>query len=744
MKQFRITDSGSLASRRGQLFLAAVIVVVTLAAYLPVLDGNFIWDDSPLLLDNSTIKAPNGLRRIWFSTESPEYLPLTFTMHWVEWRMWNGRAAGFHVVNVLLHAASAVLLWRVLRRLNVPGAWLAGMLFAVHPVAAASAAWISERKNTLSMALCAASLLAFLRFDEKAEESGNRRLENWEIGNLKKREGEKNSETADFRGPDLPISHSPDFPISQLPIYLLSIILFLLALLAKTSVVMLPVVLLLCVWWRRGAIGRKDLLRSGPFFALSLALGLVTIWFQQKAIADAVVHPEGAASRVAGAGWVAWFYLYKVLLPAGLCALYPYWKVDGSRVLPFMPLLLLAAGAALLWARRKSWGRAPLFALGCFLIILLPVLGFLDMSFMRFSLVADHLQYAAMAGVIAFGAAILARAATATGGARLAGVAAAVVCVAVLGASTFRRAWIYADEGRLWRDNAAKNPTAWAALENLGNRQFQAGAYDKAIPLFDEAIRANPRLPEAYYNRAYAYLRSGRPDFAIRDCDEAIELRPDYAEAYNIRGVAYGRINRYDISFRNYDEAIKLNPKYAEAYNNRGNACVATGRFEQAIADYGEAIRWRPDFAEAYCNRGNARVATDRLAAVKDYTEAIRLKPDYAAPYRDRAAAWYYMKEYDKAAADVETLQKLGGEADPGFLKEPRSRQGTGEVAGPSARPGPQSDGRRRPRCRDGHASVWGRGQSTRSRLPPPRGYPARPGGGLQGARRVEFPRRLE
>jgi len=449
MPQGATTGFNSLLAPRGWILPAAAIVAITLLAYLPAMSGGFFWDDSIFLAHYPLIKGSDVFRQFWATTESLDYFPVTYSTLWFEWRLWGDHPAGYHVINILLHAAGAVLVWRVLWRLSVPGAWLAGVLFAVHPVAAASVAWITELKNTLSLIFCAASLLAYLRFDEKAEEPG--RLGDWEIGKL------GNCESAKERS--LPKPRTIAAPISQFPIYLFSVILFLLALLSKTSVVILPAVLLLCAWWRRGRISRKDLLRSLPFFALSLALGLVTIWFQHhNAIHGGVVRPEGFASRVAVAGWIAWFYLFKLLLPVGLCAIYPRWNVDGSSLVALLPLLLLLGGMVFLWSRRKSWGRGPFFAAACFLIALVPVLGFLDMAFLRFSFVGDHLQYLAMIAVIAFAAGILARA----GGPGTSGhgtvALVAAVCVAVLAILTWRRASLYRDGKLLWPDNLATPP----------------------------------------------------------------------------------------------------------------------------------------------------------------------------------------------------------------------------------------------------------------------------------------------
>ncbi len=222
--------------------LAALLAVITFAAYFPALRGSFVFDDDSLIVHNRLIHADDGLHRFWFTTEAPDYWPLTSTLWWLEWRAWGDHATGYHVVSVLLHVISAILIWMILRRLKIPGAWLVGIAFAIHPVNVATVAWISEQKNTLSMLFYTAAILLYLSFDES-----NR----WRT-------------------------------------YALSLTAFVLALLSKTGVVMLPIVLLLCGWWRHGRLQRRDLLRMIPFFALSLASGLTTIWFQyNRAIGSA-------------------------------------------------------------------------------------------------------------------------------------------------------------------------------------------------------------------------------------------------------------------------------------------------------------------------------------------------------------------------------------------------------------------------------------------------------------------------
>jgi len=587
-----ITGREPPAEPRRRALLAVAIVAVTLLAYIPAMRGGFFWDDEIFLTHNKLIASADGLRQFWLTTQAPDYFPLTSSVLWVEWRLWGNHAAGYHVVNVLLHALAAVLLWRVLLRLRIPGAWLAGLLLGVHPVAAASAAWIAELKNTLAMVLYLLSLLAWLAYDERG---------GWRL-------------------------------------YVPALALFLLALLAKTSVVMLPLVLLLCAWWRRGEVSRKDLVRSAPFFALSLALGLATIWFQRyRSIGSGeIVQPEDVASRVAAAGWIVWFYLFKLLLPAGLCVIYPRWSVDGSSALAFLPLALLIAVAAWLWANRKSWGRGPLFALAYFTITLLPVLGWVDMAFLRFSLVADHLQYTAMIGVIALVSGVAASAGSISRPKGLASKLAAAACVAVLGVLTWDRAALYADEPSLWQDNLARNPSASIAWDNLGLARSRVGRYDEAVRCFDRELELSSSRAKVYNNRALAYAGMGRYDLAVSDYDRALALDPRLDRAWNNLALARIALRQYDLAVRDCTQAILLNADYMEAYYTRATAWQDAGRSAEAVQDYDQVIALKPDFAEAYNNR---------------------------------AVAHYRLKAYDKAWADVKMFVQLGGQPNPEFIK---------------------------------------------------------------------------
>ncbi|MGI8966742.1 MAG: hypothetical protein ACR2H1_11740, partial [Limisphaerales bacterium] len=335
-----------------------LILALTLLAYSPMFQAGFIWDDDDMLTENPLIK--NGLGDIWFSTKFYDYFPLTLTSFWLEWRLWRMNPTGYHATNILLHGFTSIFFWRVLKYLKIPGAWFAGLVFALHPVNVESVAWITERKNTLAMFFYALSLLLYLKFENAKHGIRNNKF------------------------------------------YILSIITFLLALLSKTSVVMFPFVLLGCLWWRNGRIGRRDFLRVLPFFALSFVLALVTIWFQyNRAISTDIVHAASFAARLAGAGWATWFYLFKALVPIHLAFVYPRWEINGGALLSYLPALALLGWLFFLWAFRKSWGKPFLFGVGYFILTLFPVLGFFNIYFQKYSLVADHWQYTSIIGIIA-------------------------------------------------------------------------------------------------------------------------------------------------------------------------------------------------------------------------------------------------------------------------------------------------------------------------------------------------------
>ncbi len=594
----------------------AMLILAALLVYIPAMRAGYIWDDvnyirrDPYLPTARIIQADDGLRRIWLSAETADYFPLTHTVFWIQWRCWGTDPTGYHVVNVLLHAAAAVLLWGVLKELKLPGAWLAGLIFAVHPVCVASAAWISELKNTLSMVFYLAAILGYLRFDRGCGRK-------W---------------------------------------YALSLVWFAAALLSKTSVVMLPVVLLALAWWRRGGVSTRDLRRIAPLLAMSLVMGLVTIWFQRRhAIGiGQVVRTEGLLDRLAAAGWVVWFYLYKAVLPTKLSMVYPRWSVDAGAAGSWVPLIALLAAFGVLWRFRRTWARAPLFALGYFVVTLFPVLGFFDMSFMRYSFVADHFQYVSIVAVIALLAAGAWRICRHRRPAvRWASRAAVAVVVAVLSVGAWRQAGVYQNRRTLWEDTLAKNRDAWVAHYNLGLVHADAGETDQAANSYLAAIALKPDYGEAHNNLGVVYGKRGDANDAAAQYRIAIRLAPDHARAHNNLGLIHATRGQLDEAIGHYLSAIRAASDYALAHNNLARAYERKGRVDAAI-------RLAPDHARAHNNLGLIHAGRGQVdEAIGHYLSAIRAASDYALAHNNLARAYERKGRVDAAIRHYRTALRI-------------------------------------------------------------------------------------
>jgi tetratricopeptide (TPR) repeat protein len=580
---------------RQEWWWAALLLAATLLAYQPVWRAGFIWDDDEFLTDNPVIKSSDGLYRIWFTASTPDYFPLTSSMLWGEWRLWGNHAPGYHLVNVILHALSALLLWRVLTRLKIPGAWLAAAIFALHPVNVESVAWITERKNTLAMFFYLGALLEYLKF----EDTGARR---W---------------------------------------YALAVGTFALAMLSKSAAAPLPIILLGLAWWRRGRVGWPDLWRSVPFFLVAVVLGLVTVWFQyHRAIVKEVVRTDDFWSRLAGAGWAVWFYLDKALLPWRLSFVYPRWQIHAREVWSFVPLALAAAGFAWCWRRRRTWGRSLFFGMGYYVVMLLPILGFLDIYFMRYSLVADHWQYFGILGPIALVAACLRKPAP------------ALVLLLVLGALTWRQCKLYADEVSLWQAAISENPGGWLAHSRLGSLYVEKGELEKGIAQFREVLAINPNEVDTHNNLGLALARKNDLAGAMLEYRKALAIKPENAVFLNNLGNALARTGNLPESIAQFHQALAFAPGYAEAHNDLGVALFQQNQFDEAAGQFGQALEIKPDYTDARCNLGNALLQKgDFEGALASFKQAAATDPTSLAAWFGLGIAWQQKGNLDEAIA---------------------------------------------------------------------------------------------
>ena len=520
-----------------------LIVLLVCLAYLPALHGGFIWDDDVYVTNNLTLHDLGGLQRIWFEVGAvPQYYPMVHTTFWLEYHLWGLNPFGYHLINVLLHATAAILLWQVLLRLRIRGAWLAAILFAVHPVCVESVAWITERKNVLSAVFYFAAALAYLRFAAWEEPGGPNRLRwHWYLGAL---------------------------------------VLFLAALLSKTVTCSLPAALLLVCWWKQGRVPRGDILPLLPFFALGMGLGLMTAWMEKFHVgAQGAAWSLTLADRGLIAGRALWFYAGKLVWPAHLTFIYPRWKIEPAVWWQWLFPVAAVGVVAGLWLGRRRIGKAPLVAVLFFAGTLGPALGFVNVYPMRYSFVADHFQYLASVGLITLCAAGLAR---------IPRVIPATLIV-LLGVLTWQQAGMYRNLETLWQKTLARNPDCSMAHNDLGSLLYDQGHIEEAMEHYRKAIQSDPNNCEALINLGIAFAARRQFNEAIENYRRAIEIQPNDCDTLNNLGATLATEGRFDEAIENFRRVIQIYPNHCGALNNLALVLAASPKAE--FRNGAEAVR---------------------------------------------------------------------------------------------------------------------------------------------------------
>lgn len=490
------------------------LVLLATIVYWPTQDNGFLSDDWYYIKNNVALTSLSGLSDIWFKIGTIEqYYPLVHTTFWVENFLWGAEPRGYHVVNFVLHGINAVLVWRLLARLEVPGAWLAAALFAVHPVEVETVAWASERKNVLSCLMALLSLSIYLRFAPATPS-----------------ESEEGSQPV--RGSWM--------------LYGMSLVMYVAALLSKSVMVSVPAVVLVIYWWKRGRIRWRDVAPLIPFFAVGIVLAVLTIWMEKNYVgAHGQEWDLSLADRLLIAGRAVWFYTGKLIWPAPLVFFYPRWVIDPSVLWQWLfPAAALALIAGL-WFARSRIGRGPLAAVLIFVGVLTPALGFFNVYPFRYSFVADHYQYHASIAMFAL----------ATAGVMLLGrwlfdrwpaidwsKVAPLVSAALLAPLAFlawERTHVFKDDIVLDENVVEHDPESWIAQYNLGIGLRDRGDFDGSIEHWKAAVeirkhqvRDNPRTMEfldelgrCYVNLGFVEAKADRLEDALASHRRAVEVR---------------------------------------------------------------------------------------------------------------------------------------------------------------------------------------------------------------------------
>jgi tetratricopeptide (TPR) repeat protein len=614
-----------------RLVTFAALIAATLVAYYPAWFGGMLWDDEAHLTAPA-LRSLGGLWRIWFEPgATQQYYPVVHSVFWLFSHLWGQHTVGYHLVNIALHATSSWLVVMILRRLNVPGALLAGAIFALHPVHVESVAWMTELKNTLSGVLYLSSLFVYLHFDEH-----RRRAD-----------------------------------------YFIALGLFVLALLSKSVVGTLPAAILVIFWWQRGTLRwREDVVPLLPLFALGIGSGLFTAWVERTYIGAAGAEFQiSAVERVLIAGRALWFYVAKLVWPANLMFTYRRWTIDPSAALQWaFPIAAVVVFAGLwLWRRRA---RGPLAAALFFAGSLFPALGFFNVYPFRYSFVADHFQYLASLGVIAaFSAAITTlievrprRASLrAPQGGRVGvgshaplnkvGASELVLMLAIaatLAFLTWRQSHQYTDARTLYAATLEKDPDSWFSHNNLAVEYLRGDPSElpNAVEHIQAAIRLNPNIAEPHNNMGLALQKMKRYAESLVEERIALQLKPSFAGAeYNV-GLDYEGLGNLDAAIAAYQRALAIDPNTVEAHNNLANILQRLNRFDEAAAHIQAALRLYPELPDLHQNLGNVYQRQKRWdEAIAEYRAALALRPTFAEVENNLGLALEQVGRGDEAIA---------------------------------------------------------------------------------------------
>ncbi len=646
----------------------AIIVLLTLIAYYPAMSsGGYIWDDDSYVTENALLWEDGGLRRIWwpddpfqdrspnagslpflkkwFKPQTPQYYPAVFTTFWLEHKLWGFTPSGFHAVNVLLHAANAVLLWLILVRLRVPGAWMIGAVFALHPIHVETVAWVTERKNTLSLLFYLIAAMSYLTFD--------RVRFGWTISGETRR------------------SATPTQLVTSLPRsggwgwYVLALCMFVLALLSKSVTCSLPAALILVLFWLRAPLTPRRLAPLIPFFVIGVILAMNTALIEYELVGARGSDFEfTVAQRTIIASRALLFYVAKHLWPHPLIFVYPRWDIDAVDLLQWLPLVFwILVGAACLIAVLRGV-RGPFVALSLFAGTAFPALGYFNVYPHIFSFVADHFIYHASIGLIAFviGAAahVIRRVNRSAGNDRSmrpATIVAAALLLIALGAKTFSQSQQYESAERVYRRTIALNPEAWMPHNNLAamlikeageraragdDRTMRALALE-AIAHADQAIAARQKNHRAHSNRAEALRLLGRYEEALAGIEDAIALveRDGEPESYHIeytwgRGRILHHLGRYESAIEAHQSAVNREPENPMYRHDLAVALLEGEHWAEAAEQFEAIHAMRPEHLGTIVRLGAIHQRSGNYARAEHF---LRLAIEHAQTMAEEFAA---------------------------------------------------------------------------------------------------------
>ena len=594
------------------LHVTLIISILLVISYYPIFHAGFIWDDDMVLLQNPLMRSFSGLQKIWFSTQVIDYYPLTYSSFWIEYQLWGFWATGYHCVNLLLHAINALLLFVIFRQLKIPFPGFAAILFAIHPINVQSVAWITERKNVLCMFFFGLCVWQFLTFET------NQRLKH----------------------------------------YWLSLLFFVFSLLSKSAVIMFPLLIWCYHFWQKKRLLRRDFWLSMPFFYVSAIMGCISLWFQTyRAIGETIVRNDSIISRWVNGVFALGFYVQKSLFPINQSFVYPINDTQFPLHMT-LPGLIIIIVFVIYCIFKRSYGG--MFGFGVIFFLLFPVLGFVDIYFMRYAWVADHWQYFTLWGILGLlmiGLSFLNKIINPQYLRYL-----MFFWIGSFVLLTFDYVQEYHDETTLWLSTLSKYPDCALALNrlgsinqqnknddaargfyqltlkyhpqnatahnNLGMIEASKGKLDKAMTHYATAIAQYPQHPHIHFNMAKIHMKKGRFAMAEKSLQTCINIQPGNLTARLLLASCFETQHKWSAASEVYNGIIKDYGENANILNQLARTYQSANNFFMALRAYQDSLTYESNQPEIHYQMARIYFQMDRLeTAITWAKKAVYLAP---------------------------------------------------------------------------------------------------------------------
>lgn len=625
-------------NHRGTALQMWGLIALTLAAFAPAWTAGWIdFDDNVLILDNPYIRDLAGVWRCWTDPTTPnqDYYPMTFSLWAIEYQLWGYKALGYHLVNVALHLGGVLVLWSILRRLRLYGAWMIAAIFSVHPVQVESVIWAVQTKATLSGLLGLTSAWFFLTF-WLARENGTLKLDS--------------SSVSGAPIADPPAAHAVWWR------YGLSLVFFVLAMLSKPLVMTIAAGLVITMWWKRG--GRfvaNDVKLALPFFVLILPMAALTIWVQKHHIGTSTdAHALTLAERILVAGRALCFYASKLVLPINLGFAYEKWTIDTRIWWQWIYPVIAAAAVIGAWLNRRRLGAGLFAAIMFFIAMLSPSLGFISIYWFLFYYVCDHMQYLA---VIAFavllvhgGGQWLMRRVSEKG--RGITVLATIALFITLVGTTISRGLPYADGYTLWQDAIAQNELAWIPHNNLGFACEKRGEYENAVGHYRRALELERDSISPFESLVRLLHELGRSSEALALFPDRLARQPNSIKVLMMHALVLNGTGKTSEAREVYQRVIgmvkpeeidlpgkKLDDRAVE-WRMYATALLAVERYAEAERAFAQSAQLQPGDKQVHVQRARAILKLDRI---QEACEELKLQASIDEPNDPRTTPRHLM-----------------------------------------------------------------------------------------------------